>query len=419
MVEVAEFNQWLQKGLGRAVVYLNTHDPGPYRDAVLYACTHDLTYDSSERDREMYMRDLIRSAGNEEFLRKGLLEAITTKPEDPDKFDLGQTIESARNFAEKGDPEIRQAMYDAVVRAGFEHEGHCYSDLIKLDGLDALLFAAEHFPTAIEDDDLWQVDILITALQDRDGVEAANAAIQRAKEESPHLAQMLERNRKALLASEHPGEDEVRPDYATLKRMGAEKPSPIFYANWGRTASEQELQAAAADVIAEQDETRLLAYLRIFWFQRFPAPTDRLFELAQSSNISLARHAVAVLSRLTSPEIRDLALRFLNAPGRRGDAVKLLMDNYQPGDFQRIETRLRKPMDVDELHSVGFGVQHLVEVYRCPEAEHSLLLLYEKGPCSMCRGGFVEALIALSRLPEWMRAECRYDSDTETRKLVQ
>src|SRR5207247_7353835 len=109
-VEVAEFNQWLQKGLGRAVVYLTTHDPGPYRDAVLYACTHDLTYDSSERDREMYMRDLIRSAGNEEFLRKGLLEAITTKPEDPDKFDLGQTIESARNFAEKGEPEIRQAM---------------------------------------------------------------------------------------------------------------------------------------------------------------------------------------------------------------------------------------------------------------------------------------------------------------------
>lgn len=84
-----------------------------------------------------------------------------------------------------------------------------------------------------------------------------------------------------------------------------------------------------------------------------------------------------------------------------------------------IEALLREPMDVDDLHHFGMGVRHLLEVHCPKEAEHSLLLLYENGPCSLCRGEFVEHLIALQRLPDWMRSECRFDASTEIRKLVQ
>ena len=80
---------------------------------------------------------------------------------------------------------------------------------------------------------------------------------------------------------------------------------------------------------------------------------------------------------------------------------------------------LREPMDIEETHHFGMGVRHLVKKHRKGEAEECLLLLYEKGPCSLCRGQVVEDLIALNRIPEWMREECRYDSYTCTRKLVQ
>jgi hypothetical protein len=51
-------------------------------------------------------------------------------------------------------------------------------------------------------------------------------------------------------------------------------------------------------------------------------------------------------------------------------------------------------------------------------AEGSLTLLYENGPCSMCRESCVKHLIALNRLPGWMRDECRHDADSGTRGLV-
>lgn len=422
MASITEFKGWLQKGLGRSVVHLRTHDPQPYREAVLHACTHNLTYDSQcEGSREKYLLDLIHSAADEQFFRNGLLSAFTTEQEDPEEFDLGQTIEIARTFAETGDIEIKRAMYDAVVRAGFEQAGCCYSDLIKLDGLDALLFAAEHFPASIPDDELWQVSVLITALEDREGAESANEAIQRASQQHPSLARMLEAYRAYDCAFQPRESDRSRPDYPTLKGLIADgqRQRMWYFANWGKTASEQELEAAAYDLMKEKDEARLLACLWVFQFRQFPGPIGRVLGLAQSSDIRIARGAVAILAKSTHPDIRALALTFLGIPARRGDAADLLVSNYQPGDFQMIEARLREPIDIDDFHHFGFGVRDLLEAHCQVEAEGSLLLLYEKGPCTLCRHRFVENLISIQRLPDWIREECRYDASDQIRKLVQ
>jgi hypothetical protein len=209
-------------------------------------------------------------------------------------------------------------------------------------------------------------------------------------------------------------------DYVTLKQMIVEKPTVARTrcVGWGKNANEKDLLAAADDLLLENDENRLLAYLRIFWFRTFPGPIARLLELAQSPNVRLARSAVAVLSRLTNPEIRNLALRLLATRNKRGDGVELLTNNYERGDFVLIQSCLTEQMEVNEIHHLEIGVRQLVKANRQQEAEECLLPLYEKGPCSLCRGVIVQDLITLSRLPEWMRLECGYDSDTETRKLV-
>src|SRR5689334_15427590 len=43
LLEVAEFRSLLEKGLGRTVLFLQSHDVAPYREQILHACTHDLT----------------------------------------------------------------------------------------------------------------------------------------------------------------------------------------------------------------------------------------------------------------------------------------------------------------------------------------------------------------------------------------
>jgi hypothetical protein len=416
---LAEFDSWLRKGLGRAVVYLQTHDPQQYRNAVLYACTHDLAYDSQCENRsEAYFSDLIRSAGDRQFFRNGLLDALTTKPNEPEKFDLGQTIEIARTFAEQGDTEIKRAMYEAVVQEGFEHAGHCYADLIKLDGINALVSAEEHFPySTFGNDDLWQVNVLVTALKERDGVEQANAAIDHARLHSPQLARMLAMAATSDEALEKKISDRKRLDYATLRATITKQSIGTLY-SWGKTASEEDLKAAAEDLTGETAETRIIAYLAIFRWRSFPISIHRLLELANSSNAQVGTRAVAALSQLTHADIRAVALKLMNETGRRGDAVDLLINNYEAGDFRMIELALGEPMDDYDVHNLGISVRRLADVHCPKDARDSLLLLYEKGPCSLCRGGFVEHLLALNELPQSVREECRYDADIDTRKLV-
>src|SRR5437879_271391 len=113
-----EFAGWLRKGLGRASVYLKTHDGKACREELLYACTYNLIYDRQcEESRAPYLLELIELSSDAEFYRNGILAAL--KSED-DEVDQGQTFELAASFAEKGDSEIKQSMYAAFARDSFE-----------------------------------------------------------------------------------------------------------------------------------------------------------------------------------------------------------------------------------------------------------------------------------------------------------
>src|SRR5260370_20648316 len=109
-----QFAGWVAKGLGRAVLYLKTHDSKACRQALLHACTHNLIYDRQcEESRAPYLLELIELSGDTEFYRNGILAAL--KSED-DELDLGQLFEISATFAAKGDNEIKQSMYAAFER---------------------------------------------------------------------------------------------------------------------------------------------------------------------------------------------------------------------------------------------------------------------------------------------------------------
>ena len=79
---------------------------------------------------------------------------------------------------------------------------------------------------------------------------------------------------------------------------------------------------------------------------------------------------------------------------------------------------LRHLSDRNIYHIAGFNFRSIAKAHLTPQAAPSLLLLYENGPCSLCRRHCVELLLKLDALPTSLRAECRYDADEDTRKLV-
>jgi len=73
---------WLERGLGRAVIFLRRRDATPYRDTILYACTHNQVYDRQcEPGRAPYLLDVIAATSEPDFYRDRILAALAAPSE--------------------------------------------------------------------------------------------------------------------------------------------------------------------------------------------------------------------------------------------------------------------------------------------------------------------------------------------------
>ena len=142
----------------------------------------------------------------------------------------------------------------------------------------------------------------------------------------------------------------------------------------------------------------------------FPQPIDRLLDLARAENDDIARAALVALSNVVDSRVRALGLDLITGLKWRGFAVGLLNRNAERSDYRVLEGLLGEAIEPYIYHCMGIDVRHFVEAHRSEEAERSLLLMYENGPCSLCRHGAVEEFIAIDRLPAWIREECQYDA---------
>jgi hypothetical protein len=402
---MTELQGWLRKGLGRAAIFVKTHPAERYRASLLYACTHNLAFDSQcEESRAPYLVNLIEASGDIEFYRDGILSALGA--DDPE-VDLGQLFEVAASFAVKGDAELKHALYATFDRRGFTNAGiSCAETLVLLDGLDGLLLVAKSFGDVEADERPWQFGNMVEALEKRAGKQAFPPELDRFVREWRNQEEHWERERQKPIYS--------RQNYETL-RLSLNRAAAMA---WARAASPDELALVAGDLRVETDEERLVTYLRMFRRHAFPHPIDRLLDLAHSKNDRVARAAQVALSNVADGRVRALALDLMKAPEGRAFAVGLLTRNSEPGDYRTLEGLLEETIDPFIYHAMGVNVRRFAKANRSEEAERSLLLLYENGPCSLCRHGAVEELIAIYRLPVSVRDECHYDTDSGTRKLA-
>lgn len=397
----SDFAGWLRKGLGRAALSLKNNPGGLYRDDLLYACTHNLCYDRLFEERAPYLTELIELSGDSTFYRGGVLAALRDHPDDDD---LGQIFEVAGSFVRKGDDLMLEAMYAAFERIGYARAGlTCADELVKLDGPRAFLFLTRTFGEEDPDERPWQFRHLLTTLEEHHGKHELPSGLEH------FWAECQEYNATRTRPS--------RPTYEQMK-LEIQSNQPKHWHLWAGRASAQEAELAARDLLAETDSDRLLRFLQIFRRCAFPLAPDRLLELARSADDQISRAAMRALSKLSHPEIRALGLVTAKRSGFYGLAVEMLVHNAEPADYRLIESLIEVEQDPDELDHLGRAARDFNEANRSPEAVKALLALYEKGPCSLCRYSVVKELIGLGALPIHLRDECRYDSYSCTRELV-
>lgn len=350
-----------------------------------------------------------------------------------DRRDQNQLIRLASELAQDGYGEARDLLYERFDRNDTEEPYGCAVELVRIDGLNGLLHVAQRMgavllddPSGLGDDD-WIPSSVVDNAEDDHGKEAVRQALERAATEDPRVRAFvravqsieseMQATHEARSASEASASAQLVAPYEHIKRQIAETSQPGHVRSlhiWGQNASADDLARAAADLIAEQDEGRLRAYLQIFRRRPFPLDVDRLLALMRHPNDRIMVSAADVLSRVAHTRVRALALEISEDSSlegwRKSWGMKLLRSNFEPGDARLLIELLEAPNDEMGLHSIGFAIVDVLKENPVPEAVPVLRMLYERGPCTNCRKKAVELLRQLGALPDWLLEECRYDA---------
>jgi hypothetical protein len=142
-MDETQLREILRLGLGRAILYAQSHDIRAFRDVILDACLHCCAYDIQvEGTRASYMYDLVGCLPDKDFYYDRVLKSLQGSNDD---YDAAQRFHFTACLAFDGNQEAKRAMYASY------HPGPSMGELIgidflKLDGIKGLLFVAEKIP---------------------------------------------------------------------------------------------------------------------------------------------------------------------------------------------------------------------------------------------------------------------------------
>ncbi len=421
----------LRKGLGRAVLLARNHYHIAFREPILHACRHNLAYDRQcEELRDQYLYDLIQATGDVDYYRHGIIHSLLHPG---DEESPSQIAGIAYRLAKNGDESIKAAMWQGFRGNALRIDFSGDEELIRLDGFTAIQEVIRiQRETGYEAED-YEFDDWYQALEEREGKDAAFAWINEEIDRDSGIRDAWDRVLGCRALYQKARGKRARPKYESYDtlmdclRQDA-KISRIRLASWGERATDEDLVRAATDLLAELDMGMLLHRLRMFRKRAFPLDHSKLVDLARGDGESVPYAALDALEQIRHPDVRQFALELQADPDKWVYGVSLLQRNYVKSDHILIERMLEVPTPppgsgsggptVDQYHFLGMAAGHVFEENKTPDSERSMLLLYENGPCSLCRRRAVKQLNELDRTPGWMREEGRWDANLRIRELV-
>jgi hypothetical protein len=430
-LDTSEFKRVLDIGLGRTILFLDTNDSGPHRDAILYACLHNTSYDRQcEGSRSEYILDVIAHTNDFAFYRNEILDALGKLSDEVDDYDAEQLYELAVELARRSDKQARQVLYDKFDANPALADFAGAHSIIQLDGLDSFSIAAERLGKYISvSGSEFQVgdrmftpdDSLLYTLEHRIGAEETARALPQLRARNPHVETFLTAIDTPRQVTKQPRavRDPAMISYAEIKQaIRTSTRLPVLPWRWAEYASPTDLVQAATDLEVETDPEKLRKYLRIFSKVTFPLDHQILFPLAQNEDEFLAVAAINALQNIAHPSVREFALTMIERSYHSGRMVGLLSRNYQEGDWQFIQSITASQLDKDDYHALGYSVRDVFELHPSQDSTTAFLNVYHRGPCSLCRERFVECLRALEAVPQWLLEECQHDANLDLRQLA-
>jgi len=405
------FARWVNRGLGRAVLWLRDHPWQPHEAAITHVCLHDTVYCHwTEANRACYTLAVIQATGAPEHFADKLQVALTDRQ--ANRHDQEHRFAVACLLVQEGYLGLRNTMYQRLDFPESENEMGLLGHLIWLDKGDGFRFAMGRVGRVLlTKPNLPIDDYLLFDANDILGDEAAREIVESARRDE-NVRRYLDAPKTSWSGDAPPDRDrewETQPYAQARQRILEDGPKGWGARAWARKASEYEWREAAADLLSEKDEAHVEALLGVFDRRPFPLDPQPLIGWAESPNLGLARAARRALEELSSEGVRQLAIRLAERSAPEIDSIDLFAGNFQPGDESLIQNVIAAQQNENALHYACLAAIKVAENNRNGEFTPLLLQIYESTPCSRCRQSATDELKKRDAMPAWMLRELEWD----------
>jgi len=442
-----EFSQALRRGLGRAIVELkNSKNKAAYRDIILRCCLRDISYDwQVEGTKGYYLYDAILASEAQVYIEKAVIDKFLSRCPDGLFRQLAAILYCS---AAEGSELAKNALHDKynyfaakkgrLVKSPSVDEGFQWDEvafhLLYIDGFSTFKRYAEDVgeiryknPDNRKSYDGWykhraegrfgkeRIDDFFNSMYEKsyaikalvDTIKVDDLSIEKErerKEQEPTTVYDLSRAAKEAATDKNPRFKMYR--LLENKRKFASK------------ASDEEFLELTHAALSEKNETVKALLLNQFWLKQIPLDDiTPLMGYAQSENLLLAEVAIDCLKGFKDKRLHDLAIQLLITKGLGSFALGLLIENYKKTDDVIIAELIKKASNIP--HHVQQDLRDIYQRRRSANAFPILLRVYNKGECSFCRFGIVEAMHHSHVLPDEILSECLFDSYEDTRKFAE
>ena len=310
------FRSSIRRGTGEAHLILKSNPTIDFSNEIIKASLTNFAYDGqSENSRALYLFELIALSNQQDKIRNAILKGLAK--EQNDSWTLTQLFDLAKIFAQLGDTEAREAIYDRFLNHPIDHsEWIGFEEILELGGLEGLKYIADKFGKMLKKNpDDWQDNMIIRHFQDNNPKINAQEELEKASKENRFIKIYIDKvNETEENAKNYKREVVHYKDI--IEEVLLSKP---YIRLWKRELTDTEISKVANQLLTEKNKSNQEKLLYVFTYFKFPFESEFILQLAKQKPNSKGRiveFAIDALQYLKSENIRQFALEKLQTAKR-------------------------------------------------------------------------------------------------------
>ncbi len=414
-----QFFNSLKCGTGEAYLLMKRYPKIDFSNHIIKGVLKNYAYDGQcEGSSAQYIYELISLSKQQDKIRKAVLHGLAN--EKKDTWNLTHLLELAKFYAERGDAEMKDAIYSRFLNNPIEGSDWAgSSEILELDGLQGMIYIAEKFGKQLEQDpDGWQDDSILVEFQEKNPEIKVYEELKKEARTNKYIRiylkeiKRVDNKREKYLAKRPPNGDLIE-DLCRPKYWG------LFFRI--KKLNTEEVLKVAEVLVKETDKFKIERLLYVFYHHPFPLDKQIILDYAsqkKSRKNKIAENAIDALRHLKGKSIREFALHNIQTSKNPIDYLQILISNYKPGDHKLLSAIAGQAKGEHKVEQLAIAYTNIYEANKTKECKKPLEILYDKMNCAIHRRNAIEILLANGVLSNKIRKEIQYDCDLRTRKLV-